>query len=246
MSAGPAAAFLALWNGVADGGAVPEYEVWHTFEHVPERVGSPGFVQGIRYRSVDGPLRYFTCYWLRSLDALSTPEYRALVEHPTPWSARMRGELSGFLRLPCELGATIGVSSASRLATLHLEARTPEAAARLQALLQRQVDGADLVCAHWGLCRPRDDHPIANQSPGGTSGAASLLVLLQHGDLSALRHGTEALLHSLGPHARPLDGPAYFEQLTQVHQSALQAPLSSRQPARGDLFHAFNPGDNTP
>jgi hypothetical protein len=245
MSVGSAAAFLALWNGVAHAGVVPEYEVWHTFEHVPERVGSPGFVQGIRYRSVDGPLRYFTCYWLRSLDALSTPEYRALVDHPTPWSARMRGELSGFLRLPCELGGTIGVSSASSLATLHLEAGTPEAAARLQTQLQRQVDGADLVCAHWGLCRPSDDHPLANQ-PRGTSGAASWVVLLQHGDLPALRRGTEALLRSLGPDLRPLDGPAYFEQLTQVRQSALQAPLSSRQPARGDLFHAFNPGDKTP
>lgn len=246
MSVAPAAAFLALWNGVAHASAVPEYEIWHTFEHVPERVGSPGFVQGIRYRSVDGPLRYFTCYWLRSLDALSTPEYRALVDHPTPWSARMRGELSGFLRLPCALGGTAGVSSASRLATLHLEASTPQVAERLQALLQRQVDAAHLVCAHWGLCRPGDDHPIANQLPGGASGAASLVVLLQHGDLPALRHGTEALLRSLGPGFRPLDGPAYFEQLTQVRQSALQAPLSSRQPARGDLFHAFNPGDRKP
>ena len=34
-------AFLALWNDVASGREA-EYERWHTFEHVPERVAVPG------------------------------------------------------------------------------------------------------------------------------------------------------------------------------------------------------------
>lgn len=45
---------------------------------------------------------------------------------------------------------------------------------------------------HLWWCCLRDDHPIAHQSPGGAFSAASLVVLLQHGDLSALRHATEA------------------------------------------------------
>ena len=36
--------FLALWNDF-DPEREAEYECWHTFEHVPERVGIPGFEQ---------------------------------------------------------------------------------------------------------------------------------------------------------------------------------------------------------
>ncbi len=242
-----ASAFLALWNGVSSAALVPEYEAWHTIEHVPERVGSPGFVAGVRYRSVEDPLRYFTCYWLRSLDALSTPAYQDLLDHPTPWSARMRSELRDFLRMPCELAGSIGVSSASRLAVLQLDfaAGAEAAVRRLQPALQRQADAAGLVCAHWGLCRPRDGHPIANPP---AAAPPALVVLLQHQDLAVLRRSTEAVVHALVAGeavVRLRGGPVYHEQLSEVRQAALQAPLSRRQPARTDLFHAFNTGDDT-
>ena len=42
------AAFLALWNGIDRPEARAEYEAWHAFEHVPERVGLPGFEYGRR------------------------------------------------------------------------------------------------------------------------------------------------------------------------------------------------------
>jgi hypothetical protein len=44
-------AFLALWNEV---GATrqAEYDLWHTLEHVPQRVGVPGFISGHQYRTV--------------------------------------------------------------------------------------------------------------------------------------------------------------------------------------------------
>ena len=38
-----APAFLALWNGVDTAQvSLREYETWHSYEHVPERVGLPG------------------------------------------------------------------------------------------------------------------------------------------------------------------------------------------------------------
>jgi hypothetical protein len=41
-------AFLALWNDF-DPARDEEYNCWHTFEHVPERVGIEGVVSGRRY-----------------------------------------------------------------------------------------------------------------------------------------------------------------------------------------------------
>jgi hypothetical protein len=41
-------AFLALWNDF-DPARDAEYNCWHTYEHVPERVGIEGILTGRRY-----------------------------------------------------------------------------------------------------------------------------------------------------------------------------------------------------
>lgn len=241
MSPVGANAFLALWNSVEREGVAAEYEVWHTHEHVPERVGSPGFVEAVRYRSVGDATRFFTCYWLRSLAALSSAEYRELVAHPTPWSRRMRAELGHFVRLPCALSGSVGLSSARYLAALHLRERGEGAETGLQAFLARQLEQAGLVSAQWGRCHPADDFPIANQA--SRADAPSHVVLLQHSELPALRECVQDLMRELAPWVEPLAEPDVFECLTQVRQSALKAPLTRRQPARADLFDRFHPGD---
>ena len=108
----PPGAFLALWNSISSPALQPEYETWHTMEHVPERVGLPGFIEARRYRSweptANGTPLYFTCYWLDSLDALDSAPYRDVFTYPTPWSARMRTGLTDFFRLPCRLGGVVG------------------------------------------------------------------------------------------------------------------------------------------
>jgi hypothetical protein len=110
MSMRPQAA-LALWNDIHPARDA-EYEHWHSTEHVPERVWSPGFLRATRYGLGvgDGP-KYFTLYELRTLDALGSPEYRDLVRHPTPWSASMRPAMSRFVRKPLVLSALSGVST---------------------------------------------------------------------------------------------------------------------------------------
>ncbi|HYF19824.1 MAG TPA: hypothetical protein VEA40_18290, partial [Ramlibacter sp.] len=91
-----ARAFLALWNGIDDARRQPEYEAWHSFEHVPERVGLPGFLEALRYRqsTAGAPPDYFTCYWLDDIGALSSGPYGEVFQAPTNWTARMRGHLT--------------------------------------------------------------------------------------------------------------------------------------------------------
>jgi hypothetical protein len=49
--------FVAIWNGIAPEGREEFYE-WHNREHMPERVGIPGFRRGRRYTATPNILRY--------------------------------------------------------------------------------------------------------------------------------------------------------------------------------------------
>ena len=92
---------LALWNGV-DPARAAEYHLWHTREHVPERVSVPGMIRAFRYVDGDGPLpSCLTLYDLQAMDVLTSAPYRALLENPTEWSRSMRPSFRGFLRLAC-------------------------------------------------------------------------------------------------------------------------------------------------
>ena len=57
---------LAIWNGVAPGYEA-EFVEWHVKEHIPERVGVPGFLRGRRYVAVDGAPAYFNFYETENL-----------------------------------------------------------------------------------------------------------------------------------------------------------------------------------
>ncbi|WP_158287719.1 hypothetical protein [Falsiroseomonas bella] len=132
MSSGHA--FLALWNDLA-GGREAEYDAWHTREHVPERVAAPGFRSGRRYVAPAHPVhRWFTLYDLADLGCLETPEYRDLLDNPTPASAAMRPHFRSFLRVPCVRLGAAGSGLAGALAVLRLpdEAALPDLAALAQ------------------------------------------------------------------------------------------------------------------
>lgn len=112
------AAFLALWNGF-DPALLDEYECWHTFEHVPERLSVPGFLSARRYAADEGESRrFFTLYEIETLDVLETVDYRRLVDQPTSWSAEMRRSFRGFRRYPCRRVAMAGSGLSGALATL--------------------------------------------------------------------------------------------------------------------------------
>ncbi|MEO0382540.1 MAG: hypothetical protein AAF234_03220 [Pseudomonadota bacterium] len=114
-------AFLYLWNDY-DEAHRAEYEEWHTFEHVPERVSLPGFVAGYQYSSDDpAAATYFTAYELTSLDVLQSDAYADVVDHPTPWSAKMRPAFQNVFRLPSTVVASQGMGLSGLVAVIVFE-----------------------------------------------------------------------------------------------------------------------------
>lgn len=235
-----APAFLALWNGIASAQVQTEYDRWHSFEHVPERVGLPGFVEATRYRSTQQPLRYFTCYKLRSLGALSTPEYRDVFTHPTPWSARMRLVLRDFYRLPCAVGGDHGLGSASQLATLQWRSTLPDLADRLNPWLQALILSGAAVRAEWGAAPADEDYWLPNTANSLQGAGQDHVLMLQHMDAPALQHSVQALEAFLTPRVSCVAQPEYFEQLTHVRQEGLDSPPGQRRAPHTALFDQFN------
>jgi len=243
MTATPGA-FLALWNGVADAALVPEYEAWHAFEHVPERVGSPGFVAAHRHAAQPGQScpAYFTLYELQSLGALATPQYQQLLDQPTPWSARMRGVLTDFCREP---GVPLGAHGPSRgacLATLQLDLPSPASVHALDATLQRLVAQGYAVHAALGRLDRRSSHPLDSAVPQAQG--EPVLVLLEH-LRDALLQDALAWLASQLPAATVWRAPAARYRLQgSVRQQDLAHPLPARQAPRPDLRQRYSSGAN--
>lgn len=154
----PGTAFLAIWNDV-DRGAEAEWWRWHTHEHLHERAAVRGFLGARRYSdTARSRHRYFTLYPANSISTFSSDPYRARLDNPTPWTARMMPTFRDFLRGACTTVASRGDGLGGAIATLRLEgiAGGPlgmrEGAA---ALCDRIVTGAGLpdglLAAHLGL-----------------------------------------------------------------------------------------------
>jgi hypothetical protein len=61
-----------------------ELNAWYEEEHLPERANCTGFLTARRFESIDGAPKYLALYDLEDVDVLDGPDYRALMENPTP------------------------------------------------------------------------------------------------------------------------------------------------------------------
>ena len=123
-----------------------EFNDWYDTEHFPQRRALPGFLSGSRWVCLDGWPRYLALYELESLDALATPEYRAVSDlNSTPWSQRILPRTTGRQRYVCVAdeaepsGELLDVAATSRLllagwpATDHQHAEALEKQLRIEA-----------------------------------------------------------------------------------------------------------------
>jgi len=79
---------VAIWNGITPEGRTEFFE-WHNREHMPERVGIPGFRRGRRYIAKYGTPEFFTLYEAESPEVLVGQDYLNRLNNPTPWTQRV-------------------------------------------------------------------------------------------------------------------------------------------------------------
>jgi hypothetical protein len=118
---------LAIWNGIVPS-AEDEFIAWHVREHIPERVGLPGFLRGRRYVAIDGKPKYFNFYETTDTGALISDAYRARLNAPTDWTRAVVAHFTDTSRTVCDVAASFGLGEGAFVDTIRLSASADAAA----------------------------------------------------------------------------------------------------------------------
>jgi hypothetical protein len=150
-------AFLPIWHDIG-GGMEGQYDLWHTQEHLLERVRTPGMIAGRRYENAAAEThRYFILYEASSFDVFSSEGYFATANARSEWTCRIDPYFTNFLRAPCHLVMTRGHGLGGALATarVRLAQQGPDMAGNGEALTPK--DRFNLQVRHLvDRCRSLD------------------------------------------------------------------------------------------
>ena len=129
---------VAIWHDIAPEGRA-EFYAWHGEEHMPERVGIPGFLRGRRYVAIDADLEFFNLYEAQSVEVLKGQDYAARVNAPTPWTFSAVKHFRSVARAICRVSHTSGPAQGGLIATLRYDVPDNIASAHKAALLRGLV-----------------------------------------------------------------------------------------------------------
>jgi hypothetical protein len=153
---------VAIWNDISEAGRA-EFYAWHLHEHMPERVGIPGFLRGRRYRAADAATQpeFFTLYETSSFQVLQGSDYLARLNDPTDWTRAATAHFQTTTRSLTRVVASHGVGSGGAMLTVRFDIADEavddvvprltsalEAAARLP-----RISGAHLLGSDAGMSR---------------------------------------------------------------------------------------------
>lgn len=108
---------VAIWHDLLPE-AKDDFHEWHDREHMPERVGIPGFRRGRRYVAINGAPEYFNLYEADSAELLAGQDYLNRLNAPTPWTQRVVPSFRNVARSICRVAFTQGVGSGGVMLTL--------------------------------------------------------------------------------------------------------------------------------
>ena len=113
---------VAIWNGIAEAGRA-EFYAWHLHEHMPERVGIPGFVRGRRYRAADGLTQpeFFTLYETSSFQVIQGVDYLSRLNAPSNWTRTTTAHFQTTTRSLTRVVASHGVGSGGAMLTMRFD-----------------------------------------------------------------------------------------------------------------------------
>lgn len=127
---------VAIWHDIAPEGR-REFYAWHGNQHMPERAGIPGFLRGRRYAAVEGAPEFFNLYETDSPFVVTSPDYLARLNAPTPWTVATVKHFRGVSRSLCEVAASFGAGQGGLIATFRYAVTDAKAAAHRRRMTQQ-------------------------------------------------------------------------------------------------------------
>ena len=143
---------VAIWQDLVPEAKQDFYE-WHNRQHVPERVGIPGFLRGRRYIAIEGGPEFYTLYETDSVAVASGKDYLARLNSPTDWSRRVMPAFRNMVRSVCEVAYSASIGEGGFLATLRFgipEGSRKKAMQRMdEVILPPILERAGVVGVHF-------------------------------------------------------------------------------------------------
>ncbi len=191
-------AFVAIWHDIVPEGKA-EFYAWHTREHMPERLAVTGFLRGRRYLADRGAQEFFNLYEVETAAVLTSAEYLARLNNPSPWSKRALPHFRNVSRSLCRVGASLGRSQGGVMLTMTLEA-IPGMEGGLVRFLSDEVlpklfDRPGVVGVHFGVA-DRSGSEIATterKARGDLTRVPGWVVLLETVSVSAAAEASRVL-----------------------------------------------------
>jgi hypothetical protein len=100
-------AVLLVQNDVAPG-RESDFDAWYLADHMPDRVGVPGFRRARRWRAFEGAPRDLSLYEIDALQVMASEPYLARLADPTPGTRRNMDAFIGMRRSVCEVHGADG------------------------------------------------------------------------------------------------------------------------------------------
>ncbi|OJY35036.1 MAG: hypothetical protein BGP06_18790 [Rhizobiales bacterium 65-9] len=176
---------VAIWHNIAPAGRENFY-AWHGSEHMPERVGIPGFIRGRRFIAFDADLEFFNLYETESPDVVKGDDYKARLDSPTPWTLKSVASFQSVARALCGVAATAGDAEGGLVATARYDLPAEEEARHMRVvssnLIPRLVTSPGIAAAHLLLAdRDASGYVNAEQRARGAANVVPAATLIVEG-----------------------------------------------------------------
>jgi hypothetical protein len=183
-------AAIAMWADFVPE-IVPELGDWHTHEHMPERLGIPGFLRGTRWSGGGAGASHFIMYELASLEVFSSQAYLERLNQPTPWSRKLTPHHRNMVRTPCQVVGSAGAGVGAALLTVRFSPRPGEAdrlrVRLVDTVLPELARRPGLAAAHLLVAQPQVMPPqTEEQRMRGGDAMADWVLLVGGYDAAAI------------------------------------------------------------
>ena len=143
-------AVVAIWNGIEPEARERFYD-WHVNEHMPERVGIPGFRRGRRYIATDTLTHpeFFTLYEADTMQVLQGGDYAGRLNDPTPGTKETTAKFTDTFRALSRVAISHGPGMGGVLLTIRFDCDEPRLIA-VRAMVRAASQASRVTGAH--LC----------------------------------------------------------------------------------------------
>jgi hypothetical protein len=219
------AAAVIIWNDVSSEGR-EQFYAWHDKEHIPERLSIAGFLRGRRLARRGHSPEWLTIYEADDLDVLTSADYLARLNSPTPATERTLPHFRNTSRAVCKVVHSSGSSSGGYILAMRLSvdaARADDMCAYLtNEAFPRAMRSNGVLACHLYAADDRASYVNTAESGTRTFDVPSWVVLCEASFEAAAEDARRAIdgdgLRRLGVAVRD-DAATYALEISRVAPS---------------------------